>query len=308
MRKLMLSVAAILGFAATSCEEYEVPEIPNSGPVLKVLKDTTGLEFPATAQDFSGKVEFYLVAEDDKYVNSIGIYLFNTDEENSKEFQYGFTFSEKNKSKVDTLFKIEPVANKLINGNYNLMVQIKDVKGLMAEKVIPITISANASNVVVDSTDKYAVTAFKPFATNDQTSFFSIVGAKVYKTTQLTSSKNLQNIDIIAIKIGNEMKFFSQKEAKSLPVEAGFTPGSTMLDKSLSFVSTNLTLDSLKAVSTSTTLRRVYNNSGEVKSSVVVEGGKVFGVKTESGSYALVGIVSAKDDSLSIKSIYKRLF
>lgn len=302
IRKLVLPAVATLGIAVAGCEEYEAPEIPNSGPKVTVDGITAGASV-------SDSIKLVITASDDKYTNSLGIFLYNKDEENSLEYGYGFARTSINKPEVKLNHKLSVLTKRVVDGNYDLVVESVDVQGLSDKKVFPITVAGGASNV--DTITTFKIEVWDSSAHKALSPFFSIKDMKPYSQASLRSATNLPKIDIVLARINGTAKFFSQAEAKKINAAEKFTAKDSLGTKEVSFVLTTLAPAQVGAVKTSTEIRKIYNDQialTPATSAVDVSGGKVYALKTETGVYALLHVGFISGTKSKITGYFKRFY
>lgn len=304
LRRLLLPALATLGIVIAGCEEYDDPKIPNTGPSLSVTGVTEG-------DNLTDSLKLDLVAYDDKYTNSLGIYLINLDEENSLEYSYAVPATSINKTESKVKHRISLVQKRVVNGNYRLLLTSQDVQGLTDQEEFAITVSANATNVDTIRTDKVQV--WDVSVKKAVSPFFSIQNMKAFAQNTLKNPNNLAKIDIVVAKIGGVVSFYSQSATKSIDSGSGFTAKDSLGTFDVKFFETTLSATEFAATKTSTKIREIYNtlyaqNLNVAHSSIAVKQNTVYAVKTEKGLYALLKVGSITGNSIILTGAYKRFF
>lgn len=301
IRKLTLPLLAVLGFAATGCEDYEAPDLKNSGPTLVVR----GVQPDSV---ITGTFTLKIRSTDDRYTNSLGIFLYNNDEDKSLEYGYGFPKTKINKTVVDTTKTINVITSRIVDGKYTLVVESKDVQGISDKKEFPVTITAGASNVDTLTTSKVQIWTA---AAKNVASYFRIKEMKAYPPGTLKNPANINEIDIVVARIGGVNKFYSQKETKNIDPSEGFTASDSLGTSQVEFVATSLTAAQLNAITTSTEIRKVYNDLAAITpptNSIAIVNNGIYAAKTGKGVYALFQTRAISGNKIIIKGYFKRFY
>jgi len=302
IRKLTLPLLVALGFAAVGCEDYEAPDLKNSGPTLVVK----GVQ-PDTV--ITGTFTLKIKSTDDRYTNSLGIFLYNNDEGKSLEYGYGYPKARINKTVVDTTKTIDVVASRVVDGKYTLVVESIDVQGLSDKKEFPVTITAGATNVDTLTTSKVQIWSSTE---RNAACYFRIKEMKAYPAGTLKNPANLNEIDIVVANIGGSIQFLSQKATKSILASEGFTASDSLGNSDVEFVATGLTAVQLNAITTSTEIRKVYNDlvaaGANVKNTISIVNNGIYAAKTGKGVYALFQTRAISGKKIIIKGYFKRFY
>lgn len=310
--KKLLPILAIAGILAVGCEEYSAPEISNSGPTLTLTTVNNG-------DDFADSIKVSGVTTDDKYINRLGVYLYNKDEDNSLEYSYSFTTRDtvngvprsarsglaKPVYNYDLIFRVGTA--KVVNGNYDLKVISYDVHGLTAEQTRNITVSGNASNTTTARYDKVGIwsSAFK-----NGTHFLSVRNGKVYGSSDLRKAERVSAINLAFADFGSGAYMMSPDTARSVLV-AGDSLTSSLT--ATIGVLTDTTSAAFTGITTSTALRALYTSISASRAAVALntnKGGEAFIVKTSDNLYLYVKIRgwSADKKVAFVELMYKRFY
>lgn len=302
IRKLTLPLLVALGFAAVGCEDYEAPDLKNSGPTLVVR----GVQ-PDTV--ITGTFTLKIKSTDDRYTNSLGIFLYNNDEGKSLEYGYGYPKARINKTVVDTTKTIDVVASRVVDGKYTLVVESIDVQGLSDKKEFPVTITAGATNV--DTLTTFKVQIWTKAAKN-VSNYFRIKEMKPYSYATLKNPANINEIDIVVANIGGANLLLSQKATKDIDPNEGFTASDSLGTSDVEFVATSLSAVQLNAITTSTEIRKVFNDlvtaGATVKNSIAIVNNGIYAAKTGKGVYALFQTRAISGNKIVIKGYFKRFY
>ncbi|NUQ81695.1 MAG: hypothetical protein HUU10_08810 [Bacteroidetes bacterium] len=310
--KKLLPVLALAGIMAVGCEEYSAPEISNSGPTLTLTTVNNG-------DDFADTIQVSGVTTDDKYINRLGVYLYNKDEENSLEYGYSFTTRDtlngvprsprsglaKPVYNYDLIFRVGTA--KIVNGNYDLVVISSDVHGLKAEQKRTVTVSGNASNTTTAAYPKVGIwsSGFK-----NGTHYLAIRNLKVYGSSDLRKAERASAVHLVFAKTGTDVQMLSPEVARSSSV-AGDSITSA-LTASIGVVS-DTTAAEYEKLTTSTSLRSLFTSASSTTSSVTLNTsttGESFIVKTSDNLYVFVKIRgwSADKKQAHVELKYKRFY